>query len=89
MNARDFGFKNWYFPSSACCSYPCRIPCRIYYDLVTGMWHLKRGSVSSFNSTIQQPKEVVMDLVVKLQTMQQLIILATFLSNRKSIVIGI
>ena len=45
--------------SSACCSHPCCIPCRIYYyGLVVGMWQLKRSSISSLNSIIHQPKKL-------------------------------
>ena len=45
-------------------SYPYRIPCRIYYDLVAGMWHLKRSSISSALPT----QKVSMVLVVNLKT---------------------
>ena len=46
------------------------------------MLHLKRGSISL--ALIQStPQKVGMDLVVKLQTMQQLTFLATFFQLRR------
>ena len=38
VKARGFWFKNYYFSSSACCSYPCHRSCRIYYSL--SRWHV-------------------------------------------------
>ena len=60
VKARGFGLKiSTLATSFACCSYLCRIYCRIYYyGLVAGMWHLQRSSISSFNSIIHQPKKV-------------------------------
>ena len=52
-------------------SYPCQLLCRIYYDLVAGMWHLKRSSISSALPT----QKVGMGLVVNLKTMQVLFLL--------------
>ena len=52
-------------------SYPCQLLCRIYYDLVAGMWHLKRISISSALPT----QKVGMGLVVNLKTMQVLFLL--------------
>ena len=57
-------------------SYPRRITCRICYDLVAGMWHLKSNSISS----ALPAQKVSMGLVVNLKAMQQptiLFIIAT------------
>ena len=67
MKARSFWFKNSHFLSFASVT---TYPWRIYYGLVTGMWHLKPSSVNL--ALIRSPTEKVgMDLVVNLQTMQQ------------------
>ena len=66
VKAKDFWFKNQYFPSSACCSYLCCRSPRIYYDLVAGMWHLKCSSISL--ALIRSPTQKVgIELVPKLQ----------------------
>ena len=54
-------------------SYSCCIPCRIYYGLVGGMWHLKRSSISS-----ALPTQKVSLGLLNLKTMQQPTILVTF-----------
>ena len=70
-----FGLKIGNFPHLlVAASYPCRIPCRIYYGLVAGMWHLKGSSISSALPT----QNVSMGLVVNLKTMQQPTILVIF-----------
>ena len=91
VKATDIWFKNQYFTLSACCSYSCCIPCRMYYHgLVAGMGHLKHSSINSFNSIIYQPKKLawVQWLNYK-QYNSQLTILVTFFSNQKSLVIGV
>ena len=64
----DLGLKIGTFPRLLnVASYPCCI----YYDLVAGMWHLKRSSISSALPT----QKVGMGLVVNLKTMQVLFLL--------------
>ena len=60
-------------------SYRCRIPCRIYYGLVAGMWHMKSSSISSALPT----QNVSMGVVVNLKTMQQPTTLVIFFSNQR------
>ena len=56
---RAFNLKISTLPRLLVLSYPYRIPCCIYSNgLVAGMWHLKRSSISSFNSIIYQPKKL-------------------------------
>ena len=80
MKARGFWFKIGTFSSLlVVASYPCRIPCRIYYGLVAGMWYLKWSSISSALPT----RKISMGLVVNLKTMQKPTILVTFSQIRE------
>ena len=75
-----FGLKIGTFPRLLnVASYPCQLLCRIYYDLVAGMWHLKRSSISSALPT----QKVSMGLVVNFKTMQQPTILVIFFQIRE------
>ena len=52
VKANGLWLKNQYFSSSACLLHPCQRSCRIYWDLMACMRHLKGTSVSlaSLNS---------------------------------------
>ena len=74
-----FGLKIGTFPRLlVVASCPCCMPCRIYYNLVAGMWRLKRSSISLALPT----QKVSMGLVVNLKTMKQPTILVTYFQTR-------
>ena len=75
-----FGLKIGTYPRLlVVASYPCRVPCRNYYGLVAGMWHLKSSPICSALPT----QKVSMGLVVNLKTMQQPTILVILFWNQR------